>query len=454
MKKFDVVIVGASTAGSFFARRMAEKGFNVLIIDKSAREKISPDYDVFHMEKKEMDRFDLPKVTEGDGISEFIFSDQDMLSAYSNYPKPAPTEVVGMHKHDYIVLMNDWAIDAGAEIVYEAAYDCLVYDESGKICGVTYVKDGEKNTVECRLVADCSGIPAVVRRSLPDNYGIEKFELTPDDILYVILRYVDFTEKKGRWLRSQFWLAYKSWLAPSAGSDAILGIGACFGFDYVEKCFSFFEKNAKLPPYTVKKIEKGRTPYHRAPYSFVSDGFIAMGDAACLTKPNCGEGCTASLVMEQIAVDVASKAMENGAYPTREALWSINKLYNNTQGKEFASLMALLTGVVRHSPKANEFLFKHDVIFSEKILGGMGKELVLTAGDILKIVLFVVVGIITGHIKVSEIKSILEGLINSGKLTEHYEKFPETPEGFDAWVKEAEALWSKAGKLSDWKPEL
>lgn len=454
MKNYDIVIVGASTAGSYFARRMAEKGFGVLVIDKSSREKISPEYDVFHMGKAEMEQFDLPKVKEGDGICEFIFSDQDMMSAYSNYPKAAPTEVVGMHKHDYIVLMNDWAAEAGAQIVYNAAYDSLVYDENGKINGITYTKDGEKITVSCRLVADCSGIPAVVRRSLPDNYGVEKFELTPDDILYVVLRYVDFTEKKGRWLRSQFWLAYKSWLAPSAGSDAILGIGACFGFDYVEKCFKQFEKNAKLPGYTVKKIEKGRTPYHRAPYSFVSDGFIAMGDAACLTKPNCGEGCTASIVFENIAVDVASKAMENGAYPTREALWSINKLYNNTQGKEFASLMALLTGVVKHSPKANEFLFKHDVIFSEKILGGMGQELVLSAGDILKIVLFVLIGILTLNIKISEIKSILDGLINSGKLTEHYEKFPETPDGFEDWVKEAEFLWKKAGKLSDWKPEL
>jgi hypothetical protein len=146
--------------------------------------------------------------------------------------------------------------------------------------------------------------------------------------------------------------------------------------------------------------------------------------------------------------------MKNGAYPTRESLWKINKLYNNTQGKEFASLMSLLTGVVKHSPKANEFLFKHDVIFSEKILGGMGKELVLSAGEILKIVLFIVVGIVMGNIKIAEIKSILEGLVNSGKLTAHYEKYPETPEGFEAWVKEAELLWKKSGKLSDWKPEL
>ena len=167
MKNYDVVIVGASTAGSYFARRMAEKGFTVLMIDRSSRDKISPEYDVFHMEKKEMERFGLPEVKEGDGICEFVFSDQDMLSAYSNYPKPAPTEVVGMHKHDYIVLMNDWAAEAGAEVVYDATYDSLVYDENGKICGVTYVKDGEKITVNCRLVADCSGIPAVVRRSLP-----------------------------------------------------------------------------------------------------------------------------------------------------------------------------------------------------------------------------------------------------------------------------------------------
>ncbi len=452
MKNYDVVVVGASTAGSWFAHQMSEKGFSVLMIDKSSRENISPEYDVFHMGKDEMEQFDLPKVTEGDGVCEFIFSEQNMMSAFSNYAKAAPTTVVGMHKRGYIQLMNDRAINAGAEIVYEASFGSLVYNENGKICGVTYVKNGEKETVSCRLVADCSGIPAVVRRSLPENYGVETFELTPNDILYVTLRYIDFTDIKDRWLKSNFWLAYKSWLAPSAGSDAILGIGACFGFDYVEKCFEQFSKNAKLPSYTVKKIEKGRTPYHRAPHSFVSDGFIAMGDAACLTKPNCGEGCTASLVLEKIAVDVASQAMKNGAYPTREALWSINKKYNDTQGKEFAGLMALLTGVVKHSPKANEFLFKHDAIFSEKILGTMGTGLVLGIGDYLKIVVFVLMGIVTGHIKVAEIKSILEGVINSGKLTAHYEKYPDTPEGLEAWAKEAEKLWKKAGKLSDWKP--
>lgn len=453
MEKFDIIVVGASSAGSYFARRMSEKGFSVLAIDKSPKETISPAYDIFHMGRDDMKRFGLPEVHKGDGIWAFEFEEQMMLSAYGNYPKPSNSWVVGMHKHDYIVRMNEWAEEAGTKIKYNAGFDSLVYDGSGRICGVTYEENGEKITAECRLVADCSGIPAVVRRSLPDGYGVEKFELTPDDMFYVTLRYVDFTEKKEEWMKSHFWLSYKSWLAPSAGSDAIIGMGSCFGFDYVEKVYEQFTKNVKLPAHKVKRIERGCTPYHRAPYSFVADGFIAMGDAACITKPNCGEGCTASLVLEDIAVEYASAAMENGAYPTRESLWSINKKYNDTQGKEFASLMALLASVVRHSPKANEFLFKHDVIFSRKILGGMGTGgLQLDLTDYLKTLFFVIIGIVTCNITIAELKSILNGVISSGKLTELYERFPETPDGFEAWVNEAELLWKKAGKLADWKP--
>lgn len=452
MRKYDVVIVGASTAGSYFARRMAERGFAVLVIDKSTKERISPDYDIFHMGRDEMKHFRLPEVKKGDGIYAFEFEESYMYSAFGGYPKPSPSPVIGMHKHDYIVRMNEWAVEAGAEIVYEASFDSCVYDENGKICGLVYEKDGEKITVECRLAADCSGIPAVVRRSLPDGYGVEKFELTPEDILFVTLRYVDFTNKKEEWMKSHFWISYKSWVAPSKGSDAIIGMGSCFGFDYVEKVYEQFTKNVKLPPHKVRRIERGRTPYHRAPYSFVADGFICMGDAACMTKPNCGEGCTAALVLEDIAVDIAASAMKNGAYPTREALWSINKKYNDTQGKEFASLMALLTSIVRHSPKANEFLFKHDVIFSKKILGSMSGGLSLDITDYLKTLIFVLIGLVSGNIKPVEIKNILKGVINSGKLTELYERFPETPDGFDEWVKEAEILWKKSGRLADWKP--
>ena len=80
--------------------------------------------------------------------------------------------------------------------------------------------------------------------------------------------------------------------------------------------------------------------------------------------------------------------------------------------------------------------------------GGLSLDLT----DYLKTLVFVVIGLVSGNIKLIEIKSILAGVINSGKLTELYERFPSTPDGFDDWVREAEELWKKAGKLADWKP--
>ena len=55
--KYDIAVVGASTAGSYFARRMSERGFSVLVIDSMSFEKISPVYDIFHISVEEMEKF-------------------------------------------------------------------------------------------------------------------------------------------------------------------------------------------------------------------------------------------------------------------------------------------------------------------------------------------------------------------------------------------------------------
>ena len=449
MSNFDIVIVGASTSGSYFARRMAEKGFSVLAIEKDCREKISPDYDIFHMDKGDMIQFSLPDPD--DRSAAFEFEDTAVLSSLGNHPKPAKNPVVGMHKREYIQQLNDWAVAAGAKIEYEATFSDFIYDGNGRVCGVTYLKNGETFTVNCRLVADCSGIPAVARRRLPDGYGMEKFELTPDDVFFVVLKYIKFAEEKPRRLRSDSWIFYKAWLAPSSDdADGILGIGSNFGYDYAEKMFDLLTKNVKFDPYTIVRTERGMTPYHRPPFSFAADGFVAMGDSACLTKPTCGEGCTSAMVLIDIVTDVAGKAMQNGAYPTRESLWSINKRYVDAQGKDFAFMLALLCGVIRHSVEANEYLFAHDIIFSKKILGGMG-EINLTVGDICKMIYYILTGLASGKLKSSEIKCVFGGLLNGLKIMSHYSKYPEKTSDFDNWVKKAEALWKKAGSMSDWK---
>lgn len=451
---YDILIVGASTTGCWFAHKMASQGFKVLVIEKEEPDNVSRTYDVFHMSRPEMEQFDLIIPDSSNPIRAFSFADSPMRSPYGNHPKASSggPETIGLHKHEYIMFMADRAKAAGAEIIYGATFTDLIFDENQRVSGGKYkTTDGEKE-VRAKLVADCSGIPSVARTKLPDFSVVDNLKLTEKDILFVVLYYVEYLDKSldPRSLDG-FFLQYKSWSAPSGNPNgAILGIGAFYGYDYAEEVFnSQFLKNAPFPEYTVERIEKGMTPYHRSVYSFVDDGFIAMGDAAFLTKPTCGEGCTSSLVQGEIAVDVISKLLNDGKDLTRDNMWSINKRYMQAQGKDFDSMRPLLMGIISPSCDESEYLFANDVIFSQKILGNVDSGFELNGKDIADIVKGVLSGISKKDLKPSTIGKIAKGLVNSMKIGSHYDAYPDSPYEFYTWKAKADKLWADIGSVAD-----
>lgn len=453
MDKYDVLIVGASTTGCWFAEKMATQGFKVLVIEKELPENVSRSYDIFHMGKGEMEQFGLPVPEENDPLREFSFDGSPMYSPYGKYSKKAGSAtVIGLHKHDYIMSMAERAKSAGAEILYGACFKDLLFDQRGAVIGAEYeTADGVKKAY-AEITADCSGIPSVARRKMPETSVVESFKLTPIDIFYVVLYYVDYVDKgvNPRDLDG-FFMQYKSWSAPAGkGYGSILGIGGSYSYEYAEEVFnSQFMKNVDFPEYTVKKVEKGVTPYHRSVYSFVDDGFIVMGDAACLTKPTCGEGCTSSLVQGEIAVEVISQLLNKGERLTRKNMWSINKRYMVAQGKEFDSMRPLLMGLIKMSFDEAEYLFANDVIFSNKILGGMDDGLNLSVSDILDIVKGILGGVVKGKIKPSSVASLLKGLNQSDAVGKLYDNYPESVSGYSEWKEKADALWADIGTLAD-----
>ncbi len=449
--KYDILVVGGSTTGSWFARRMAERGHRVLLIEKEERENVSRAYDIFHMGKSEMEKFGLEIPEEGSKEFGFTFDGSPMKSPYGNYPKYGkPNTIVGLHKHEYILMMNDLAVQAGAKILYGAKFIDLIY-ENGKISGAKYeTKDGIQ-VVNASLVADASGIPSVARTKLHDTSTVENFKLTPTDIFYVVLYYAVYKDKSidPMTLHSSY-LNYKAvWSAPSGNPNgAILGIGGSYSYDYAEEMFKKFRENVPWPDYDVERIEKGVTPYHRGVYSFVDDGFIALGDTACLTKPTNGEGCTSSLVQATIAVNVISALLNECKELSKENMWCINKAYLEEQGIAFDSLRPLLKGAVSPNFDEAEYMFKKDLIFSTKILGSGGEDMDLSAGDILKLVFGISAAVITGKIRFSVVKKIVKGLLQSMKVTKLYKEFPETPDGYWEWKKKADALWEEIGSFA------
>ena len=94
-------------------------------------------------------------------------------------------------------------------------------------------------------------------------------------------------------------------------------------------------------------------------------------------------------------------------------------------------------------------MFKHDIIFSQKILGGMGEELNLSPADIAKIVSGLIAGVATGKLKMSNVKKLVAGLMQSGEIGKLYDEYPDSPAGYFAWKAKADELWKKVGKAAD-----
>ncbi|NLI53508.1 MAG: NAD(P)/FAD-dependent oxidoreductase [Clostridiales bacterium] len=450
MEQYDVLIVGAATAGSYFARKLAEAGHSVLVIDKLSRDTLGRRLDIFHVAKSDFARFHLPLPEQNDDFA-FEFSRGQTLSAFNRYPKKTQNTVVGMHMPRYIARLNAWAREAGAAFRHNAAFIDFLY-EDGRIAGAVYEQDGQLREVKAKLVADCSGIPSVARRKLPDSYGVENFEIDDTEKFYVTLRYVVYHDPKDYVSGTRGWTYYKTWEAPEGSADsAILGVGANFSYDEGEKVFAAFEKAVKLPRYTLKRIERGTTPYRRPPYSFVADGFLASGDAACLTKPSAGEGVTASMVQLEIAADVVGRLLDEGGYLTRARLWPVNKRYVEAQGKAFAGQLATLIGAMSTSAKENDFFFQNDVIFSEKTFAalGNGEPLTFSAGEMASMALKMFRGVLSRQLRISTIRSLLSGMKNGGRAEALYAEYPADEAGYDAWVRRADAFWKSCGSMAE-----
>lgn len=449
MRKFDVAIIGGATSGSFFARRMAEKGYTVLVIDKNPLEKIGTRYDIFHIGRKEFEKFGIPRPVKGDKEWAFEFETNYTAAPSGKYPIKTFDPMVGLHMHEYTLLMNEWAKAMGAEFEYAATFEDFIY-ENGKIAGFTYLKDGAKEEVYSRCVVDASGIDGIARKKLPGNSTVEAFELQGDDMFYVVLKYVKFNDPDFVYdTSSTGWPFYKSWLAPQADPNGgILGIGACNSYNQAETILDEVIKNIPMPEYTITHTEKGKTPYTRPPYSFVTDNFIVTGDAGCLTKPNNGEGVTSSMVHMEIAADVLDEAIKADDLSC-ENLWKINKIYNEKQGADFASTRALLTKVVKAKKDEFEFFFEKGHDFLQAFLDGAadGPEIKISLGQLLPAAGKILGGILTGKVSFSTLKEAAGGFILGNKLKKHYLAFPSSPEGYNEWVKIADALWAKVGKM-------
>lgn len=453
MKDFyDVLVIGAGTAGSFFAKRMANLGLSVLVADRVPQSELGKRLDIFHIDKDFFAKFGVPEPKPGDEDYVSLFEYGFSRSAFDRYEKRTDYPFLVMSFPLFLKRLVKWGTDAGVEYAFDTEFEEFILI-NGKIRGAKLKFGGKTREVRASLVADCSGIRSDVRRALPEGYGVETFPIGDKDKFYVVLRYVLLKNpEKDRVTRSVGYPYYKTWIAPQHDPDgAIIGVGANISFDYAEECFAKFEKSVALPPYELQRIERGTTPYRRPPYSLVGDGFVVLGDSACITKPFSGEGITASWVLCDIAAEVIGKVIKAGLYPEKRLIWQTNVRYFRGQGAAFANLLATLTGAVNSTAEENDYEFENDIVFESKAMTEMNRKFAaeMSLKDTATLIAKVTKGLIFGKIKLKTVGALIKSVLSAGALQKHYRNYPESERGFAEWAQKSDKLWKKAGNMAD-----
>ncbi len=440
----DVVVVGAGTAGSYFAWRMAEKGFSVVVVEEKKLGTLGEHIDIFHFDEIRFEQFGVPP-PKGE---EFVgyYEDGKMWPPDGENYKLVDYAFYVMRLPLFISRLNGYAMDAGAEIVEKTRYESPIIRE-GSLVGIRARQRGKSIEVRAPLTVDASGIRSVVRTSLPVGMGIETDPIEPQDTLHVILEYWDEIEEPRPW-GLNFYPFHKTFFNPSYGDGAILGVGQPGSFEESSRVLEEFKRERFPHRHKLIKTCRGTTPYRRPPYSLVTSGFMVVGDAAFTTKPFSGEGVSSGFTGCKIASEVAAGALEK-EYTSREALWEYNVRYFRDQGAKFAALMAQLPAAATLSRDDVNYLFEADVVFNGEDFTQINRdfETETSLAKTLRTLAKLMWGAAKGRFRRESLGKLIAVQRISSKLRKLYEKYPETPQRAEDWIQKVDSLWAESKKL-------
>ncbi|MCK4847631.1 MAG: NAD(P)/FAD-dependent oxidoreductase [Candidatus Heimdallarchaeota archaeon] len=437
----DVIIVGGGTAGSFFAWKLALRGFKVHLIEKKPLGTLGEHIDIFHVDEIRFDQFSIP-LPEGEELIGY-YSDGKAWAPDGKDPQIIDYAFYVMRLPLFISRLQRYAQESGVVIWDQTIFEKPII-ESDVLKGVYASQSGNKFEFRADLIVDTSGVKSVVRSCLSPKFNIETDSITPDAMLYVILQY--WTDIKGDFPRGlNFYPFHKTFCNPSYSDGAILGVGQPISFENAEKIQEqFLKERFSEFKHQILKIAKGSTPFRRPPFTLVANNFLVLGDAAYLTKPFSGEGVTAAFTACQIAVEELSTLLPKRQL-SQETLWSINIRYFKDQGAKFAELLAQLPGAAELTPKDVNFLFRQNIIFSGEGLTNMNRDFEdpITFWKLLGMIRKFLWGILSFQFSIISLRKLLSALSVSGKLRKHYENYPTSLSDYDVWKEKATILWGK-----------
>jgi len=308
LKKYDIIVVGAGPAGTTTARKAAEKGASVLILDKKRDIGIPVRCAEGVSEQSLRNLIDV----EDTWIAQIITK--------SKFVAPDGTEIESvpgergliLHRKIFDIALAEKAVRAGSHIITRA-YVSGVIKNNEQVTGVRIEKNGKEEEIKASVVIGADGIESHIGRWAGLNVINKKSYMLP--CYQMLLSNIDIDPEC-----VEFYLGEKVapggylWIFPKGDCIANVGLGIDIekaGQKNPFTCLNEFIKK-KFPHSACLSMTAGGVTSGPSPSVIVGNGLMLVGDAAFQINPLTGGGIINSMIAGEIAGRVAAEAVQEG----------------------------------------------------------------------------------------------------------------------------------------------
>ncbi|MBS7650250.1 MAG: NAD(P)/FAD-dependent oxidoreductase [Candidatus Bathyarchaeia archaeon] len=436
---YDLVVVGAGTAGCTAASKAARMGLKVCLIDCKPKVKIGEKVCGDAIGSHHFDELKIPH-PKGDEL------DSKMVGVKIYSPDLSSVFVIdGPGVSGYMVdrynfgqrLLKD-ATDSGAELV-DSTLVIGPNIENNTVKGVITQSQGRRRVLKAKVTIDASGVAATIRRSLPEGFNVER-EVSRRDLMVCYREVRSNVEiEQGYchiYLNQKVARGGYFWIFPRSNGEVNVGVGVQANIENPNPKAQLYKHILNKPIFKDSKVQDaggGTVPTRRPLDCLVGDGVMFIGDAACLVNPIHGGGIGPSMISGAIAAQVAAEALEKNDATSR-GLWNYNLKYMAAYGAKQAGLdvfrifLQSLTDEELNYGMAQKLVMEDDVL-KASLEGDLNLSLTDKAGRILRNI-----GRLRFLLRLREVSNRMR------RVKTHFLNYP-SPEEFPSWREKLKTLY-------------
>ena len=309
---YDMIVVGAGPGGSITAKTAAEKGLDVLLIEK--RQEIgdpircAEGVGKFNL-KEHIDPSEQWVCAEVKGSR--IFSPDGTMVEMSEEMSGGEVGYVLERKVFDRALANE-AAKAGADVMVKTRPTELII-EDGFVKGIKAMHLGEDYTIRSKIVIGADGMESKIGRWAGIDTAVKPSDI--ETCAQYLMSGIDVDQEY-----CQFYLGNKVapsgyiWIFPKGNGKANVGIGIlgseCGDKRPIDYLNEFIKK--EMPEGKIIEMVVGGVPVSGTIERTIANGLMLVGDAARQSDPITGGGIINAMDAGKIAGEVAAEAIAAG----------------------------------------------------------------------------------------------------------------------------------------------